>query len=539
MNKWKRILSTLLILSLAVAVFSLGAAADTSSTVTLDLDSGGKIAVVAKENGSELYNASLGSSGSFSFSYSSSYDIDVTLNPYDGYRAESITIRNTNGNNIYYSKSYDSSDTGALSIPTVKNIDSVAITIVVHFTSDTPSGGGGTKYTLTTNAVTGSQLSTTGGSVTAGGSYAAGEVIELSAVAKTGYTFAGWTCSAGSLSSTSDKTTKFTMPAQDCMVSAKFVQAQKHTLTLSSATGGKICISDWSNSMTTVTSGSYYPGEVVRLVSQADSGYALNYWFTNGGGSLGSRYWYATDFEMPDSDVTVSAQFYKTSSGSSEPGGTTPTPPPTPTPTPGEQDEGEEGNPEEGGSAVYIISVDQTEGGSVLCSVSTAEAGTAVSLTAIPDDGYKFYNWVSTAGGIFENANADKTTFTMPASDTTIIATFTKDDGGSSVTPSGDEEPEGGDSGRSGKGFPWLLVGIGAALIALIIGIVAVLSDRKRRVREEQEIDEEYYEDEPTALTVSKAKQRKKLFGRKSKGNFDPPEDDEDTDYNDSFFDDF
>ena len=133
MNKWKRILSTLLILSLAVAVFSLGAAADTSSTVTLDLDSGGKIAVVAKENGSELYNASLGSSGSFSFSYSSSYDIDVTLNPYDGYRAESITIRNTNGNNIYYSKSYDSSDTGALSIPTVKNIDSVAITIVVHF----------------------------------------------------------------------------------------------------------------------------------------------------------------------------------------------------------------------------------------------------------------------------------------------------------------------------------------------------------------------------------------------------------------------
>ena len=170
MNQLKRILGALLVLSIAVSICSFGVFADSSTTVTMDLSSGGNVAVKASENGSVLYNGSIYSSGSFSFSFSSSYDIDVTINPNDGYRADSITIRNTNGNNIYYSKTYDSSDSGAFSIPTVKNIDSLGLTIHVTFVSDTPSGGGGTKYTLTTNAVTGSQLSTTGGSVTAGGS---------------------------------------------------------------------------------------------------------------------------------------------------------------------------------------------------------------------------------------------------------------------------------------------------------------------------------------------------------------------------------
>ena len=49
--------------------------------------------------------------------------------------------------------------------------------------------------------------------------------------------------------------------------------------------------------------------------------------------------------------------------------------------------------------------------------------GVAVSIKAVAATGYRFVNWTAPAG-LFGNANAAETTFTMPAQDVTITANF-------------------------------------------------------------------------------------------------------------------
>jgi len=49
--------------------------------------------------------------------------------------------------------------------------------------------------------------------------------------------------------------------------------------------------------------------------------------------------------------------------------------------------------------------------------------GVAVSIKAVPATGYRFVNWAAPAGS-FSNANAEMTTFTMPAEDVTVTANF-------------------------------------------------------------------------------------------------------------------
>ncbi|HWP80698.1 MAG TPA: Ig-like domain-containing protein, partial [Candidatus Acidoferrum sp.] len=51
-------------------------------------------------------------------------------------------------------------------------------------------------------------------------------------------------------------------------------------------------------------------------------------------------------------------------------------------------------------------------------------AGTPVSISATPESGYHFVNWTSSNGGSFTDASSSGTTFTMPASATTVTANF-------------------------------------------------------------------------------------------------------------------
>jgi DUF971 family protein len=50
-------------------------------------------------------------------------------------------------------------------------------------------------------------------------------------------------------------------------------------------------------------------------------------------------------------------------------------------------------------------------------------AGTTVNIKAVPAGGYQFVNWTAPAG-VFANAAAAETTFTMPAQDVTVTANF-------------------------------------------------------------------------------------------------------------------
>jgi Divergent InlB B-repeat domain len=58
-----------------------------------------------------------------------------------------------------------------------------------------------------------------------------------------------------------------------------------------------------------------------------------------------------------------------------------------------------------------------------LTNASPYTAGTGVNIKAVAAAGYRFVNWMATAG-VFDNANAAETTFTMPAQAATVTANF-------------------------------------------------------------------------------------------------------------------
>lgn len=92
----------------------------------------------------------------------------------------------------------------------------------------------------------------------------------------------------------------------------------------------------------------------------------------------------------------------------------------------------------------YALTITAGTGGSITTgSNGNYEAGTTIALVAQPNSGYSFKGWASTNNGIFVNDKNASTTFTMPANETTIIATFTyvgssdsgNNGGGENTTP--------------------------------------------------------------------------------------------------------
>lgn len=73
------------------------------------------------------------------------------------------------------------------------------------------------QYSLTVQAGTGGRLESD-----PSGSYAAGAVIPLKAVAESGYHFKGWSCTAGSVSDSTSLSASFTMPDGNATVTAMF-----------------------------------------------------------------------------------------------------------------------------------------------------------------------------------------------------------------------------------------------------------------------------------------------------------------------------
>lgn len=87
-----------------------------------------------------------------------------------------------------------------------------------------------------------------------------------------------------------------------------------------------------------------------------------------------------------------------------------------------------------GGSSMdYVVSVANSDNGSVKASQSEASAGSFITITAVPKDGYK----VGTVTVTYKNGNKvtvtnagdNQYTFTMPDSNVTVKATFIKADG--------------------------------------------------------------------------------------------------------------
>ncbi len=71
----------------------------------------------------------------------------------------------------------------------------------------------------------------------------------------------------------------------------------------------------------------------------------------------------------------------------------------------------------------YTLTLASTPGGTVTGG-GNYEGGEAVAITAMASSGYRFICWSSSDGGSFEDYKSTKTTFTMPANNTTVMATF-------------------------------------------------------------------------------------------------------------------
>lgn len=76
----------------------------------------------------------------------------------------------------------------------------------------------------------------------------------------------------------------------------------------------------------------------------------------------------------------------------------------------------------------YNIVVSDDGNGTATSNVAAAGAGTKITLTATPKEGYVFKAWEVVSGSItLADKNAASTTFTMTSSDVKIKATFAKD----------------------------------------------------------------------------------------------------------------
>ncbi len=166
--------------------------------------------------------------------------------------------------------------------------------------STVKSASPGVFYTLTAEA-------TTGGSIagTVDGDYNAGDVIDITAAADTGYEFIGWTSSAGgTFGSANSLTTTFTMPEDDVTITANFriisVEPTYYVLNAEATTGGSIAVT---------IDGDYNAGDVIDITAAANTGYEFIGWTSSAGGTFGSANSLTTTFTMPENDVTITANF--------------------------------------------------------------------------------------------------------------------------------------------------------------------------------------------------------------------------------------
>jgi len=243
-----------------------------------------------------------------------------------------------------------------------------------------------TYYTLTTSV-----SPSGGGSVSpAGGTYAAGKVVTISATATSGYRFVNWTGDVSTIDDRNAASTTITIYGS-YSITANFeesppVPPDQYSLTISSSAGGYV---------STPGEGTFTrdAGTVVTLVASPYSGYQFDRWT----GDVGT----IADDEDPTTTITMSGDYSITANFV------------------------EEGPPVPPDQYTLTIVPSPITGGTVsdLTGTSPYTEGESVSIKAVAASDYQFAGWTAPAGS-FDNANAPTTTFTMPGQDVTVTAHF-------------------------------------------------------------------------------------------------------------------
>ena len=188
-----------------------------------------------------------------------------------------------------------------------------------------------------------------------------------------GYKFDRWTTDSSDVSflnATSQETT-FTMPNHDVTVTATYVKATYN-----------ISVTDCVAKKGEDTVGYAYYGDVIKVTANtAPMGKVFDTWVVTGLDTTGMDLTNPEiTFNMPANLVEIKATY---------------------------------------GEAKYNVSV---TGGTV--DKAKAKYGETVTITATIPTGKKFVEWTSESGNIFADKTNVTTTFTMPAEDITVVATF-------------------------------------------------------------------------------------------------------------------
>ncbi len=226
------------------------------------------------------------------------------------------------------------------------------------------------NFTINTHTLTVVANPAEGGDVTGGGDYDYGTSITITATANEGYTFENWTL-GGDVVSTEPEF-DYEMPDNDVTLTANFT-INTHTLTL---------VADPAEGGDVTGGGDYDYGTMIAVTATANEGYTFENW-TLGGDVVSTEPEF--DYEMPDNDVTLTANFTIN-------------------------------------THTLTLVADPTEGGEVTGG-GDYDYGTSIPVTATANEGYTFENWTSGSTVI---SDVPEFNYVMPAQDVTLTANFIK-----------------------------------------------------------------------------------------------------------------
>ncbi len=211
-----------------------------------------------------------------STSATGNYSTSLTLTPSNGSLRQMVYVRlqaALNQNNY----------NGTMTIASGSTSTTVSL-------SGTVNPGSGTQYTISVNA-----SPANGGTFSGAGTYYENGTCTLNATANTGYAFAGWQQNGNMVST--DASYSFIVTG-DASYTAIFTEIPLYNITISEVPNGTI-------SANTTTA---YPGDVVNLSVNPNSGFQLNRWLVYKTGDIESTIEVTNNsFVMPEYDVTVFA----------------------------------------------------------------------------------------------------------------------------------------------------------------------------------------------------------------------------------------
>ncbi|MBR4829096.1 MAG: choice-of-anchor J domain-containing protein [Muribaculaceae bacterium] len=248
---------------------------------------------------------------------------------------------------------------------------------------------GGTEYTISANVSPANS-----GTVTGAGTYYENTECTLTATANHGYAFDNW--KQGNTVVSTEPAYTFTVTG-NATYTANFHALTEHHITYNpNQTNGTISVSPTDA----------YAGDIVTLMATPAAGYCLDQWHvTTGRAEIPVV---NNQFEMPDSDVTITATF----------------------------------------KSGYTITVATVANGTITANTTSALNGETITLTATPNTGCEFSTWyVYKTGDPSTLVAVVNNSFTMPSYDVTVSAVF-------ATTTTGDVTIGSGTATNNGQYLP-------------------------------------------------------------------------------------